>query len=72
MSGKVDYLYLRCEKYARHKQRQGFSTLDRYLPAMKEEFCECDKDPYCLQINDGDNIIDNNLVDMEILFNKRI
>jgi hypothetical protein len=39
---------------------------------MKEEFCECGKDEYSLQINEGDNLIDKLIVDMEMLFNKRI
>jgi len=32
----------RCEKYNRHKQRQGFSTLDINIRLDKEKYCECE------------------------------
>lgn len=34
-------LYVRCQKFGKHKQRQGFSTLDQNFKPLDKDNCEC-------------------------------
>ncbi len=41
-------LFVRCQKYGKHKQRQGFHTTDQNFVVGDNEFCEC---PEFTQLN---------------------
>jgi len=39
------YLYVRCQKNNRHKQRQGYHTLNQSFNLGDKNFCECSYNP---------------------------
>jgi large subunit ribosomal protein L36 len=49
-------VYNTCRKFGKHKQRQGFSTLDRNLK-MSTDFCHCEEaEPKILQLSEFENL----------------
>lgn len=37
-------VWIKCQRYGRHTQRQGFHTLDRNFVAGDKQFCTCSSD----------------------------
>jgi ribosomal protein L36 len=49
-----------CGKYGKHKQRQGFTTLNRNLQNEKH-FCHCDPAPKVLQLDEFEKLTNNKI-----------
>ena len=52
----ITFFKFRCQKFNRHKQRQGFSTLDQNLKLDKEKFCECEGENQIELTKEEDNL----------------
>jgi ribosomal protein L36 len=54
-------VYNICQKFGKHKQRQGFSTLNRNLK-ISADFCHCEMtEPKVLQLSEFEKLENKNI-----------
>jgi ribosomal protein L36 len=55
-------VYVRCQKYKRHKQRQGFHTVNASFKIGDKNYCECNFESEKKDLNDIVDIFKNKML----------